>query len=212
MTNYHVLEPKDIQPGKIIEFSLDNDLKKFKILMDNERKTYSNKSYDVTIIEIKKDDNINRKSFFELDQQIFKENAYEIFRNCQIYLLHYPKGIEMEISPWVVKNISEDNKTIHHLCDTSGGSSGSPIINVLNFHVVGIHKGAAEGGKNYNLGTLLKEPIELFNKEIKINKIDNKDNKSNCVQENEGDKSEENEKIKKDNDKKNIEENIINNK
>ena len=67
-------------------------------------------------------------------------------------------------------------------------------------------------GKINNLGTLLKEPIELFNKEIKINKIDNKDNKSNCVQENEGDKSEENEKIKKDNDKKNIEENIINNK
>ena len=88
MTNYHVLEPNDIQPGKTIEFSLDNDLKKIKILIDNERKTYSNKSYDVTIIEIKKDDNINRKSFFELDQQIFKENAYEIFRNCQIFLLH----------------------------------------------------------------------------------------------------------------------------
>ena len=180
-------------------------------MIDNERKTYSNKSYDVTIIEIKKDDNIDRKSFFELDQQIFQENAYKIFKNCQIYLLHYPKGIEMEISSGIIKNISEDNKTIHHLCDTSGGSSGSPIINVLNFQVVGIHKGAAEGGKNYNLGTLLKEPIELFNKEIKINKIDNKDNKYYCVQENKGDKSEENEKIKKDNDKKNIEENIINN-
>ena len=107
----------------------------------------------------------------------------------------------------IIKNISDDNKTIHYLCDTSGGSSGSPIINVLNFQVVVIHKGAAEGVKNYNLGTLLKEPIELFNKEIKINK---KDNKYNYIQENENNKNKENEKIKKDNDKNNKEENKIN--
>ena len=44
MTNYHVLEPNDIQPGQTITFSLDNDSKKYNIAIDDERKTYSNKS------------------------------------------------------------------------------------------------------------------------------------------------------------------------
>ena len=71
----------------------------------------------------------------------------------------------MEISAGIIQSISEDEdkKNIYHLCDTSGGSSGSPIINKTNFQVIGIHKGAPRGGKNYNLGTLLKEPIEKFN-------------------------------------------------
>ena len=117
----------------------------------------------------------------------------------------------MEISYGVIKNIREDNKTIHHLCATSGGSSGSPIINKDNYQVIGIHKGAAEGGKNYNLGILLKEPIEKFNEEIKINKIDNNENKYNYIKENENinniDNNNENKKIIYNN----IEENKINN-
>ena len=147
MTNNHVLKEEDIRSGQTIKFSINNDYKEYNILIDNNRKTYTNKSYDITIIEIKEDDKINENSFFHLDQQIFKNNPNEIFRNCQIYLLHYPKGIEMEISNGVIKNITENEETIHHLCDTSAGSSGSPIINKNNFQVIGIHKGGAEGEK-----------------------------------------------------------------
>ena len=129
-------------------------------------KTYTDASNDVTIVEIKKNDKIDEKSFFDLDNQIFQENAHEIFKNCQIYLLHYLNGLRMEISPGVINNISIDNKTINHFSDTSEGSSGSPIINKTYFQVIGIHKGSPKGDKNYNLGTLLKEPIENFKKFI----------------------------------------------
>ena len=142
MTNNHVLKTDDIQPDKTIKFSINNDDRLYKILIDNSRKTYTDVSYDVTIIEIREEDKIDENSFFELDKNIFKDNAYEKFKNCQIYLLHYPKGVEMETSSGVILNITEDNKTIKHLCNTSGGSSGSPIINKTNFQVVGIHKGA----------------------------------------------------------------------
>ena len=37
-----------------------------------------------------------------------------------------------------------------------------------------MHIGGAEKAKNYNLGTLLKEPIEKFNEEIKIKENNNK--------------------------------------
>ena len=181
LTNNHVLNINDIQPGETIKFSINNDYKEFNFLLDNTRKIYTNEYFDVTIIEIKEDDNIDEKSFFDLDKQIFQEDSVNIFRNKQIYLLHYPKGIKMEISPGLIKNINEEEerKTIHHLCDTSGGSSGSPIINTGNFKVIGIHKGAPRGAQNYNLGTLLKEPIEKFNEEIKKKKSNNKDNKDN---------------------------------
>ena len=178
MTNNHVLNKEDIQPGKKIVFSFDNDRLPNRLLIDKNRKTYTSELYDVTIIEIKQEDNlkgVDEKSFFDLDNQIFDEKANEIFRNSQIYLLHYPKGIEMEISPGIIRNISENKRTIFHLCDTSGGSSGGPIINKDNFKVIGIHKGAAEKGKNYNMGTLLKEPIEKIKEEIRKN-INNKDN------------------------------------
>ena len=171
MTNNHVLEENDIKPGKKINFTIDNDNKELSIIIDNTRKTYTNESYDVTIIEIREEDKIDEKSFFNFDNQIFEEDAIEKFKNCQIYLLHYPKGEEAERSPGIIKNITEDEgkKTIRHLCSTSGGSSGSPIINKNNYQVIGIHKGAPKGGQNFNLGTLLKEPIEKFKEEIKVN-------------------------------------------
>ena len=155
-------------------------IKNNNILIDNTRKAFTNKSCDVTIIEIKKEDKINEKSFFDLDKQIFEENHLKTFRNCQIYLLHYPQGIKMEISPGIIQNITEDDdiQKIHHLCSTSTGSSGCPIINKNNFRIIGIHKAA--GNKNFNIGILLKKPIELFIEEIEkkenyinINKIDN---------------------------------------
>ena len=175
ITNNHVLESKDIQPGQTIKFSLDDDSKFYNILIDNSRITYTNKSYDVTIIEIKEDDNIDENSFFDLDKQIFNENVKDIFKNSQIYLLHYPKGTEISISASVLKGIREDNIIIEHFCDTNTGSSGSPIINRNNLNIIGIHKAASS--KNFNLGVLLKEPIEKFNEEIKSKNL-NKDNNS----------------------------------
>ena len=84
----------------------------------------------------------------------------------------------MEMSPGVIINIKEDNITFYHSCDTSGGSSGGPIINKMNFNIIGVHKGGGDRGRNYNLGTLLKEPVEKFIEEInsKKNSIDN-----NCI-------------------------------
>ena len=48
----------------------------------------------------------------------------------------------METSVGEIKNINEDeeSQTIQHLCDSSRGSSGGPILNKTNFQVIGIHK------------------------------------------------------------------------
>ena len=190
MTNNHVLNEEDIKIGNTIKFSINNEKIFYEIKLDESRKIYTNYNYDITIIELKPNDKLDQISYFDIDNRIFQDNLKDIFNNEQIYLLHYPKGNKMEYSNGLIKGINEDNYTIRHLCDSSGGSSGSPIINTINFQVLGIHKGGAQGAKNYNLGTILKEPIkEFINKEGINNNINYNINKINikneCIKENE---------------------------
>ena len=175
MTNNHVLKKEDISIGKKIHFTINNDKTYYEIEIDELRKIYTDEKYDITIIEIKKNDKLDEISFFDIDDRIFEENPNKIFKNMQIYLLHYPKGNEMKCSIGLIKDIEEEeNCTIRHLCSSNSGSSGGPLINSINFQVIGIHKGAANGAKQYNLGTFLQQPLKNFN-----NKKDNKKNENN---------------------------------
>ena len=169
ITTNHVLTKDDLSLYKTINFSIKEKSKHYQILIDESRKIYTNEKYDITIVELKESDKIGRDSFFDIDNRIFKENSNEIFRNSQVFLLHYPKGNQLAYSPGIIKNISEDKYTIYHLCDTSCGSSGGPLINSFNFQVIGIHKGAST--RNYNIGTLLKEPLKFFFEETNQKKI-----------------------------------------
>lgn len=58
--------------------------------------------------------------------------------------------------------MNEINKyEIKHACSTDFGSSGSPILNLENNAVIGIHKEASPYF-NFNKGTFLKFPINDF--------------------------------------------------
>ena len=145
------------------------------IIIDESRITYTSKKYDITIIEIKEKDGINKDSFLEIDNQIFNNNPNEYFRDKPVYLLHYQKGYEIKRADGTIKYIDEKDN-IQYYINSESGSSGGSIINLKNFKVIGIHKGAAKEGKNWNIGTLLKGPVEELKNIIKINKqiINNK--------------------------------------
>ena len=66
--------------------------------------------------------------------------------------------------------IDINNYEIKHLCSVDHGSSGSLIINLMNNKMIGIHK---QGSKNlnYNLGTLLKFPLNDFLSSYKFDDI-----------------------------------------
>ena len=168
MTNNHVLGENSIKNGEIIKYSLNNNKINMQITIDESRITYTNKKYDITIIEIKEKDGINKDSFLEIDNQIFNNNPNECFRDKAVYLLHYPKGYEIKRADGLIKFIKESN--IEHYINSEKGSSGAPILNLKNSKVIGIHKGAAKEGQNWNVGTLLKGPIEELRNIIKIKK------------------------------------------
>ena len=98
ITNNHVLNKNDLSIGKKINFSINNDKIDYEIEIDELRRIYTNEQYDITIIEIKQNDKLDQISFFDIDNQIFDDNFKEIYKNMQIYLLHYPKGSQMEYS------------------------------------------------------------------------------------------------------------------
>ena len=63
-----------------------------------------------------------------------------------------------------LSKIYEDRKyQFIHKCCTKGGSSGSPILNINNNKVIGLH---CEGNKRFNIGIFLNYPIKEF---IKLN-------------------------------------------
>jgi len=168
ITNYHVLDETDLKIGNSFIFSLKNDELIFKILFDNKRKTYTNKQYDITMIELKQSDELKGYSFLDIDDNVFMDKPNNYYQKKTIYLIHYPNGQKVEFSSGVIKNIFMDNYTISHFCTTKTGSSGGPLINILNHKVIGLHKGSIKE-KNFNLGTLLKIPIQEFNKKYNSN-------------------------------------------
>ena len=162
ITNNHVLSEKDIAIKQKIQCLLKDDFEFKTIIIDENRKKYTSEKYDTTIVEIKpKDDNIDINSFLEIDEGIFEENLNQKYQHKSIYTLHFPKSGEIKVSYGTIKYINEKNYYIGHLCSTSGGSSGGPLLNLNNYKVIGVHKGGIEKDK-INAGTLIKAPIEEF--------------------------------------------------
>ena len=155
MANCHVLSKNNLKENQKLNLSLNEEKDTKTIDLSIERKTYFNKDYDITLIELKDEDKI--KDYLELDDNLFQDNSEKIYKNKSIYLLHYPNEKNACVSYGLLHNIDKYN--IMHNCTTDNGSFGSPILNLQNNKVIGIHN---KSSINYNIGTLLKLPIKDF--------------------------------------------------
>ena len=166
ITNNHVINENYLENNIKIELTLNDGKKDVIIDLDKSRIKFTNKELDVTFIEIKsKQDKIY--NFLDIDENINTELG-NYYNNKSIYVLHYPKGTSVNVSYGLSHRINEYN--INHLCSTEVGSSGSPILLLDTFRVIGIHKGTPRNSNSkFNLGTLIKFAIQLFNKENDIN-------------------------------------------
>ena len=107
MTNNHVINDSLLnQSNTKIELDIkqENEIKK---LVLNNRMKYTNEEYDITIVEIKPQDNIN--NYLELDDIIINdilnnENRNKEYRNETIYIIQYPEG-ELSVSYGILDNI-----------------------------------------------------------------------------------------------------------
>ena len=152
ITCHHNLDNKFI--GNTIK--LVNDEKEIIILIDESRRIYKNEEYDIIIIELKENE-FNNEDFLKVDEDVYKGNILQ--KGNPIYIIHYPKEPRHSEGELV---IMKDNLILHR-CDTDKGSSGSPILNLNSFQVIGIHIGYHQKN-NVNIGKVIKFPIDEFNK------------------------------------------------
>jgi len=168
ITNNHIINEDDLKNNNIIKYTIKDDEEIREIILDNnKRKIYTSKELDISFIEIKEnEDNINE--FLEIDEEIInkKKEYIEIaYKNKSIYILHYPLGEDIVVSYGNLDKIK--NEQINHFCNTSKGSSGSPILSLDTLKVIGIHCGSnRDENENCNKGIFIKYPINLFNKKI----------------------------------------------
>mgnify|MGYP002622177285 CR=1 FL=1 len=135
ITNNHIINQDLLQKeNENVSLMVKNE-KKVKTINLNNRMKYTNEEYDITIIEIKEEDNIN--NYLELDDIIINdilnnENYNKEYKNKTIYIIQYPEN-KLSVSYGLLDNIYEDRKyNFNHKCCTKGGSSGSPVLNLKN--------------------------------------------------------------------------------
>ena len=178
-TNNHVISQNDLIINNQIEITMNDDNEIRSILIDNSRIFFTDPDLDVTIIEIKPNiDKIN--NFLDLDEKIFKEkNLVEaLFKKKFGYVLNYPKGENVVASFGQIIQIVD--KKINHSCSTDKGSSGSPILDLDSFKVIGIHYGSSDNFQ-FNKGMFMKNIVFKFNNFMQKG-INNKSNINNKIE------------------------------
>ena len=160
ITNYHVVNDDFMNQNAKLTFYIKNDLHSIDIKYN---KIYSSirDKYDMMIIRLKEGEVNN---YLEIDENIFKYDSVNNYKNEGIYILHYPMAEEAKVSKG--KGLEKINDyDIKHYCHTEPGSSGGPILSKKTNKVIGIHKGSIGKGKcDYNIATFLKFPLnELKN-------------------------------------------------
>ena len=163
ITNNHVIDKEILNNENInIYYSIYNKKSEIRYINMKNRMKYTSEKYDITIIELKESDNI--KEYLEIELN----NNNILYNKKSIYLIHYPGEEDISVSYGIINNIKEDKiYEFIHYCSTEEGSSGSPILDISNNKIIGIHKGSE---KNYNLGSFINYAINEFIEENNIDK------------------------------------------
>ena len=156
-----ILGLKDLKRGDNVKLIYKNEEKI--IIIDESRHIYSNRIFDVTIIELKENE-FPENIFLKLDDKIkdfdFDCDLKEYFENDEIYLIYNLNGKEPKYSLDKIKEVNDI--LIKNYCSNENIPLGSPILNLETFNVIGIHQGKEEKTK-YNIGKILF-PIYEYNK------------------------------------------------
>ena len=156
-TSYQILDEHYFKENNEINLIINNQARI--INLNKKRKIYSNKDFDLTLIEIKESDKIN--DYFELDENILsQENPKLFYENKTIYIIQYLNMEKASVSYGIFNDLIDSE--IKHTCSTKPGSNCSPILNSMNNKIIGISK-VIKGKRESN--EALKELLKIMNEQ-----------------------------------------------
>ena len=148
ITNYSTLSLENIKTNVKLKLLLNEGKEEKNISLNDSRIYYTDENINITIIEINpKLDGIN--SFLDIDDNIFKENIEQIYTNKNIYIIEKPHFKRDFISISSLDKIN--NNSIYYKLETAFGCIGSPIFNLENNKIIGIHMNKIDSKENYNI-------------------------------------------------------------
>ena len=169
ITNNNVINDDILARKKdiTIESFCTSSIKRKKINLSN-RTAYNNKKLGISIIEIVNKDGFKNINMFELDEDMLSGKT-DKFIDKSIYMIHSNQETLYVSYGKVNDNRKNQSHNFLHTCYAFNGSSGSPILNLENNKIIGIHSST---NVNINEGFFLnfstsKENISKTQKEIK---------------------------------------------
>ena len=162
ITNNHILNEENIKNGRRIKIIYR---KKEKIIeITGNRRVFTNKELDYTLIEILDKDKIDH--FFHINKKAL--NELEIFKDREVFILSFKRGYD-DLYYSSGKILSIKNDDIFHNCETL--ISGSPIIDRYdNLSILGLHYGSIQKDRKilYKKGTTISSIIRDIKDKLPI--------------------------------------------
>jgi hypothetical protein len=115
--------------GNKIEFKLNKKL--YEIIIDESRKVYINRKYNISIIEIKQSDGIDINSFLSIDEEIYNKKVYKIY---------FEKNGNIKCCFGKINKQDKNNYIIKYNNSNNSYYSDGPILNLENNELIGINK------------------------------------------------------------------------
>ena len=169
ITNNNVINDDILARKKDITIELFcTSSKKQKKLNLSNRTAYNNKKLGISIIEIVNKDGFKNINMFELDEDMVSGKTNK-FIDKSIYMIHSNQETLYVSYGKVNDNRKNQSHNFLHTCYAFNGSSGSPILNLENNKIIGIHSST---NANINEGFFLnfsasKENLNKTHKEFK---------------------------------------------
>ena len=169
ITNNNVINDDILARKKdiTIESFCTTSIKRKKINLSN-RTAYNNKKLGISIIEIVNKDGFKNINMFELDEDMLSSGKTDKFIDKSIYMIHSNQKTLYVSYGKVNDNRKNQSHNFLHTCYAFNGSSGSPILNLENNKIIGIHSST---NVNINEGFFLnfsasKENLSKTHKEF----------------------------------------------
>ena len=185
VTNEHVITSNLVQSKEEIIIKYNNEQKELRLKLDEDKRLIRcfMPDYDVTLIEILEDDNIDESYFLYPYIYVCPNDA---FINKEIQIIQFPEGNKLSFSEGKITGLMlKPDNYFKHTASTLHGSSGSPIALKGQTKIFAIHKGKIRYSEE-NAGIFIKNIIEImqdynYNKKVnfKKNSNNNSGNSSN---------------------------------